>query len=147
MEISKKRYQALVSRTRGAISSAKDAGIAGLVGFGGYYLHRELASRVDFVAQNWYAGPLAMIAGGFLLRRKAPFAAGALCGAGGYAAGFGYSMNQASKNAQGFDAGAFDAGLVQHAFEPVSAYAPELPQHAEPVVQLTPAEAAMMGIR
>lgn len=151
MEVSRKKWESLKKRaatkTKGGIRNAKDAGIAGLVGFGGFYAHRELAKRVDFISENWYAAPLVMVAGGFAIRNKYPFAAGALCGAGGYAAGYGYEMQKAYDNAnppsaQGYG---YDAGL---AFEPVQAQVPALAPHydSEEMIELSDHEAALLGV-
>lgn len=103
MKISKEKWAAMKARARGAgrrfAGGAKGSAVEGLAGVVGYFAHKTASEKIGFVAQNWYAGPVAMGILGHVLKKKAKTAqlGTAVLGAAGYAGALGYSLNKAAK--------------------------------------------------
>ena len=64
-----------------------------LYGVGAQYAEEMLEEHSDYVKENWWAGPVAILAGAALMRKKEATAKG-LAGAAGYAGAMKYKMSQ-----------------------------------------------------
>ena len=79
---------------RGLARGAKGTAVQATSGVVGYFAQTLAASKIDFVAQNWWVGPAGLAAMGHLLKRKPRFqnVGAALCGAAGYAGAMGFML-------------------------------------------------------
>jgi hypothetical protein len=148
-------------RRRGRRYARAAGGTALLVIAGGVTAlgYQALAERVDVLARNWYLGPLAIGALGFLLRKKPKYAGAgnALLGVAGYTVVQQYQLAKATERAGGVEAAAllpeygYDAGALLDPGEPdllasnvlTSAGAPRVKQ---PTVAVSAGEAETLGM-
>lgn len=72
---------------RGVSKGLPQTGMQGGAGVGVFYLHRLLASKIDFLQKHPLAAPIGMILGGHILKKSGKLSSlgAALVGAGGYA--------------------------------------------------------------
>ncbi len=82
---------------RALAAGGKGSGMAGGAGVALYFLHKMLATNVEFVQKHPVMTPLALAAAGHFAKRKMPTVGTALIGAAGYS--FGMALDVARANA------------------------------------------------
>lgn len=132
------------SRTRRAAASAGSVGFSVAAGGVAALGIQAMASRVEFIRDNWYAAPLAIGAVGYMLRKRRKWskASGALLGICGYSLVQQYQITHQEASGYG-DAGALlDPGeeeiLTSHAAQ--FRAAPPAAQVAAPAPVAVPVE-------
>ena len=126
MRISKEKWEALKRRGKHHWNKNKggykSTGFAGGAGGAFYFLSKMVGSKVQFLNENWWAMPLAGLAGGHFLAKKNAPAGHGIAGAAGYAAAISYDLKKQAAavktGTQGYDDA---AALTDQVFDQVSA--------------------------
>lgn len=85
---------------RALAAGGKGSGMAGGAGVALYFLHKMLATKVEFVQKHPVATPLGLAAAGHFLKRKMPTVGTALIGGAGYAFGMALDVARAQQAQQ-----------------------------------------------
>jgi hypothetical protein len=109
----KKKRTTTRRRAAGAARGARNVVLQVLAGVGAGAVHNLGGQKVNFIANNWWAGPAALAALGVLMTRSRRLGAvgNAALGAAGYAGYIGYKMAGSQSNGNGNGSSA-DTGLL-----------------------------------
>lgn len=104
MRISKEKLDALKRRGRNAGKkvgmSLRDGAMAGGVGAVAFFVHQQVAGRVQALGSRPWATPVLLGVAGHAIKRRSPTAGIALQGAAGYALGMALAAAHSKKHAE-----------------------------------------------
>lgn len=106
MATRRKKFAARARAIGRAAASPRSSVMQTVGGAAAYFLHKVASDNLDFVRNNWYAGPAALAVIGHAVKRTRFREVGAaLCGAAGYAGALAFKLRESQKQNQPAETG------------------------------------------